>query len=134
MRFDKLDAPTRATWDTARSRVVFVPTGVGGCDFLPLAPGGRYIACQAKGTDGELFNRSEIEPHQIGHLDAMVKTGERAFWALRFSTGGTSTAFLMPWQEVPWQTARTSLSVTPGDCAPWPLRNWLDLASLLAKL
>lgn len=131
IRFDKLDAPTRATWDSARSRVVFVPIGVGGADFLLLAPGGRYLACECKSTDGDRFYRTEIEPHQIAHPDATVSAGGGAYLALQFRDRPTATAYLVPWQSVPWATARTAPSCIPAALTPWALRNWLDAARIL---
>ena len=41
VRFDKLDPPGRPSWDAGRQRAVMVPIGVGGGDWLLLAPGGR---------------------------------------------------------------------------------------------
>lgn len=132
IRFDKLDAPARATWDGARSRVVFVPIGVGGADFLLLAPGGRYLACECKSTDGDRFYRTEIEPHQIGHLDETVKAGGAAYLALQFRAGGTSTAYFVPWRDLPWAMARSAESITAADCAAWRLNGWIEAARILS--
>lgn len=133
VRFDKLDPPGRPSWDAGRQRAVMVPIGVGGGDWLLLAPGGRYIVCESKSTADERFYRAEIEPHQVKHLDQAVNAGGAAYLALQFRTGGSSTAYLVPWALVPWQTARTAPSVTAADCAPWPLRSWIDGAKVLSS-
>jgi hypothetical protein len=59
VRFDKLDPPTRPTWDAGQQRMVMVPIGVGGGDWVLLAPGGRYIVCESKSTADARFYRSE---------------------------------------------------------------------------
>ena len=130
-RFDKLDPPSRPRWDVGRQRVVMVPLGVGGGDWLLLAPGGSYIACESKTTADDRFYRAEIEPHQAQHLDQAVNAGGAAYLALQFRTGGSATAYLMPWAAVPWQIARSAPSLTAEDCAPWPLRSWIDGAKVI---
>lgn len=60
VRFDKLDPPSRSSWDASRQRAVMVPTGAGGGDWLLLAPGGRYIVCESKSTADARFYRAEI--------------------------------------------------------------------------
>lgn len=111
-----------------------VATGPGGGDYLLLLPRGLYAVVEAKSTTDERFYRDEIPAHQVQHLDQAVNAGGAAYLALQFRTGGSATAYLVPWAAVPWQIARSAASVTAGDCAPWPLRNWQDLARQLAKL
>lgn len=130
-RFDKLDPPSRPSWDSGRQRVVMVPIGAGGGDWILLAPGGSYIACESKTTADDRFYRAEIEPHQEQHLDQAVNAGGAAYLALQFRTGGSATAYLMPWAAVPWQIVRSAPSVTAADCAPWALRSWIDGAKVL---
>ena len=130
-RFDKLDPPSRPRWDAARQRAVMVPIGVGGGDWILLVPGGGYIACESKSTADDRFYRAEIEPHQVQHLDQAVNAGGAAYLALQFRTGGSSTAYLLPWAVVPWQIARSAPSVTATDLAAWPLRNWIDAARII---
>ncbi len=101
-----------------------------GADFVLMLPTGRYGIVECKSSADARFYRADIPPHQIAHLDTAVSAGAAAFLALQFRRA-TLTAYMVPWQLVPWATARTSPSVTAADLTPWALRNWIDAARIL---
>jgi hypothetical protein len=94
---------------------------------------GLAAIVEAKSTADECFYRDEIPEHQRGHLDQAAAAGTGAFLALELRTGPTLTAFLVPWDCVPWQKARTAESVTSADLAPWVIRCWQDVGRLLLE-
>ncbi len=130
LRADKLDAPMQAVRDRERG-AVFVPVGLGGADFVLLGSSGRYFACECKTVDAGRLYRDEIPAHQVKHLDQTARSGAGSLLAVQFRDAGTSTAFLCPWQSVPWATARSAESITAADVEPWVIRGWLDAVRLV---
>jgi penicillin-binding protein-related factor A (putative recombinase) len=98
-----------------------------------MLPGGLSAVVEAKSTADELFYRDEVAEHQRRHLDQAAAAGAGAFLALELHIGPTSTAYLVPWDCVPWQKARTAESVTAADLAPWVIRCWQDVRCLLLE-
>lgn len=129
LRADKTDPPMRPIGDAARG-VIFVPAGAGAADYVLLLPGGRYAVVEAKSTDDNRLYRDELTAEQIRHLDTAVNAGGAAFLAVLFRPP-TPTAYLVPWQSVPWSTARTAPSIEPGDLKKWRLNGWLDAARVI---
>lgn len=134
LRVDKLDPPARPVWDGTRRRMVLRPVAAGGVDWLLCTAGGRYVAVESKSTDAPRFYRSELTAEQLKHLDTATAAGGCAFLAVQFRDGPTATAFLAPWQAVPWGCARTAMSVTAADLEPWRLGGWIDAARILAAM
>ncbi len=132
LRADKLDPPTRPTWDSTWRRVVLRPVAAGGADWLLCAASGLYIAVESKSTTALRFYRSELTAEQIKHLDTATAAGGAAFLAVQFRDGPTATAYFVPWLAVPWHCARTAPSVTATRLERWRLNGWLDAARILA--
>lgn len=131
---DRLTPPARPVYDAAKGRLVLLPTAPGGVDWALCLKGGYYCAVEAKSTLDLKLYRSEIEPHQITHLDAAAKAGAGSFLAVQFRDGPTSTAYLIPWRAAPWAKARSAESISAADLGPWVIRGWIDAARLLGEL
>jgi penicillin-binding protein-related factor A (putative recombinase) len=129
LRFDRLNPDTRSVWDAVRRQVVFSPVARSGADFVLMLPMGRYGIVEAKSSGDPRFYRADLPDHQVAHLDQAVAAGGAAYLALQFRQPAL-TAYMVPWQSVPWATARTSPSITASDVGPWVLRSWIDAARI----
>ena len=106
------------------------PTKVGdrftkdaGADFVCCASSGHYIAIECKATDQDRFKRSEVSQVQTEHLDAVPLS----FLALRIG----DEMFFVPWRAIPWETLRTTESVTAARLSAWRVSTWMGVAECL---
>jgi penicillin-binding protein-related factor A (putative recombinase) len=126
-RFDKLEPQMQAVTIAGERR--FIPVKGSGGDWILLMAGGGYTVVESKSTRDERFYFEQIPEHQRAHLQTAVASGAGAFLALRFELA--AACFLVPWQSVPWERARTALSVRADLLSPWRVENWTGARDIL---
>lgn len=93
-------------------------TSPGTADYFgTLDRSGLSYACEAKSTSAASFPRSNVEPKQQRHLEAVARAGGLALLLLEFRS--MSRRYALPWLQVPWKVKRTAESVSPDDIQEW---------------
>ncbi len=89
-------------------RLIYTRPGV--ADYTGTLEGGRSLAVEAKSRMGRLL-RSDIEPRQAIHLEAVSRAGGLALLLVEFRDEHKTHRFAIPWLEVPWETLRSAESI-----------------------
>jgi penicillin-binding protein-related factor A (putative recombinase) len=108
----------QARTDVVRGQVIY--SGKGVADYTGTVAGGIALAVEHKSTGKPRLPRSEVSALQAKHLDAQVLAGALAFLAVEFRhEDGRKNHYVCPWQQVPWEVARTASSVVEATLIPW---------------
>ncbi len=89
-------------------RLIYVKQGV--ADYTGTLEGGRSLTVEAKSRSGRLL-RSDIEPRQAIHLEAVARAGGLALLLVEFRDQHKIRRFAIPWREVPWEVLRSAESI-----------------------
>ena len=108
-----------------RGKLMYDKPGV--ADYTGMLEGGRTLAVEVKSTDAKRFYKSDVEPKQQAHLEATARGGGLALLLVEFRRplvdGPRVTPvyqrFAIPWLEVPWEAARSALSIEPERLGQW---------------
>ena len=90
-----------------------VPLKDSGADFVLVLKGGLAGAIECKSTKTARLMWDAVAHEQARHLDATHRAGGLALLAAEFrEETGIHHSYLVPWDRIPWEKARTALSVT----------------------
>ena len=119
----KLGLLAHAEHTQARSKVFggklcYEKAGV--ADYVLCLSDGRYMAVEAKSTEGKTLMLSRIEPLQSRHLNAVTTASNtQALLLVEFSLEGRYERFAMQWDAVPWAIKRSAESLSWDDACKY---------------
>lgn len=97
-------------------RLIYESAGVSDYTAV-LEQGARAAAIEAKSRKGTCLGKSEVEPLQQEHLDAVAHAGGLALLLVEFrsETPPYFNRYAIPWLLVPWKIKRTAESLEQVD-------------------
>lgn len=96
-------------------------------DFVGCNAAGLCVAAECKSVEGTRLPLAQLARQQVHHLDQVNAAGGVALLVVEFRHVGRGTEaarqYVIPWACVPWQKARTALSIDEASVAAWAVQS-----------